>query len=498
MSRDGARVVKNASILMATQLITWALSLLLVVFLPRYLGAAAVGEFAIAGSIWAIMGMLMGFGMDTLLMKEIARNPARTPQLVGTALILRVILFLLSCGVVAIYVHLMAYPRTTVNIIWIIGLSIFITQLGLACLAALQGLEAMHYSSLAGIISKAFSTGLGITVVLMGYGMYMVGFVNVTSALISTALLFLFLRRFYKPQFYLRAAPTLAMCRVSFPYLMSGLGLILYGQVDVLIISSLINTQETGWYGAASQLFGTLLFIPVVFTTAVFPVLTRTYANASDALPKILRKTFDLMLLVSVPIGLGIFVVAQQGVTLLLGSAFTQSGPILALMGIVLIFTYQNILIGQFLISTDRQNSWTLIMIVAAAITVPLDLILVPWCQREFGNGAIAGALSFIVTELGMVFVGIWLLPKGSLGWSNGVTAIRIIIAGLAMVGAAWWARDMFIAIPVIVGTITYIGMIAILRVVPSEDIMLFKEMAQGIMRKLRQREPEPVGITGV
>src|SRR3954451_1897968 len=107
MSRDGTRVVKNASILMATQLITWALSLLLVVFLPRYLGAAAIGQFAIAGSIWAIMGMLIGFGMDTLLMKQIARNPERTPQLVGTALILRVVLFLASCGVVAIYARFM-------------------------------------------------------------------------------------------------------------------------------------------------------------------------------------------------------------------------------------------------------------------------------------------------------------------------------------------------------------------------------------------------------
>jgi O-antigen/teichoic acid export membrane protein len=498
MRRDGTRVVKNASILMATQLITWALSLLLVVFLPRYLGAAAVGQFAIGGSIWAIMGMLIGFGMDTLLTKEIARNPERTPQLIGTAFILRVVLYLISCGIVAIYVRLMAYPPTTVNIIWLTGVWIFITQIGLVCLAALQGLEAMHYSSLAGIISKACNTGLGISVVLLGYGVYIVGLVNVISALISTVLLLMFLRRFYKPVFYFRIAPTLAMCKASFPYLMSGLGLILYGQVDVLIISSLINTQETGWYSAASQLFGTLLFIPVVFTTAVFPVLTRTYANAPDALPKILRKTFDLMLLVSVPIGFGIFVVAQQGVVLLLGSQFAQSGPILALMGIVLIFTYQNVLIGQFLISTDRQNSWTLIMIIAAALTIPLDLVLVPWCQHEFGNGAIAGALSFIVTEFGMVVVGIWLLPKGSLGWSNVMMATRILISGLAMAGAAWLVRDMFIAIPVIVGAITYIGMIALLRVVPSEDIALFKEMAQGILRKMRRREPEPVGITGV
>ena len=109
-----------------------------------------------------------------------------------------------------------------------------------------------------------------------------------------------------------------------------------------------------------------------------------------------------------------------------------------------------------------------------------------------------AGALSFIVTELGMVLVGICLLPKGSLGWSNIWMATRLHAAGLTMAGAAWLVRDMFIVIPIFVGAITYIGMIAILRVVPNEDITLFKEMAQGIMRKLRRREPEPVGITGV
>lgn len=498
MSRDGTRVIRNASVLMATQLITWTLSLLLVVFVPRYLGADAVGQFAIAGSIWAIMGLLVGFGMDTLLTKEIARHPERTPQLVGSALTLRVFLFLISCAIVAAYVHIMAFPPSTVTIIWIIGFSIFITQLGLACLAALQGLEAMHYSSLAGIVSKFISTGLAITVVLLGFSIYMVGLADVTAGLVGTTLLFFFLRRFYKPQFSLHIGQALAMCKSSFPYLMSGLGLILYGRVDVLIISSLINTRETGWYGAASQLFNTLLFIPVVFTTAVFPVLTRTYANAPDALPKILGKTFDLMLLVSVPIGLGILVVAQQAVVLLLGADFVQSGPILGLMGIVLIFTYQNILIGQFLISTDRQNSWTIIMILAAAITVPLDLILVPWCQYQFGNGAIAGALSFIVTELGMVLIGIWLLPKGSLSWSNVGMAARIFSAGLVMAAAAWLVRDMFIAIPVAVGAITYVAMIALLRVVPSEDLALFKEMAQGIVRKLRRREAEPVSITGV
>jgi O-antigen/teichoic acid export membrane protein len=498
MSRNGTRIAKNASILMATQLITWALTLILTVFLPRYLGVETTGQLVVANSIWTILAIFISFGMDTMLTKEVARHPEKTTELLGTSFIVRAFFSLFICVFIAIYLYIIDASRTTTYITILTGVSTIIWTFIGASFATLQGLEIMEYMSISNITGKVVNTVLGITVLVLGFGVYAYGVVNSFAALITLGLLLTFLRRYHKILLRIHLAQAWFMLRDSAPYLLAGLGLILYGQIDVLIISSLVSSTEAGWYGAASRLFGTLLFIPVVYTTAVFPVLTRTYANTPDALPIILGKTFDLMLLVSVPIGLGIFVVAQQGATLLLGSAFTQSGSILALMGIVLIFTYQNILIGQFLISTDRQNSWTLIMIVAAIMTIPLDLILVPWCQREFGNGAIAGALSFIITELGMVSVGIWLLPKGSLGWSNVLMEVRIIIAGLVMATVSWLVRDMFIVIPVIVGAITYIGMIAILRVIPSEDIALFKEMAQGIMRKLRRREPEPVGITGV
>jgi O-antigen/teichoic acid export membrane protein len=497
MNGAGAKVIKNASILMTSQLITWALSLLLTIFLPRYLGAAAVGEFVLANSIWSIMGLLIGFGMDTLLTKEIARQPDRTPTLVGTSLALRGLLFLLSCGPVALYLHLMAYPSSTVYLIWIVGLSALVTQLYLASQAALQGLEAMHYTSLAGIVSKAINTGLGITVIILGYGIHTIGFVYVISATVSSILLLVFLTRYYKPQLSIRSEQARAMLKMSLPYMLSGLGLVLYGQVDVLIISALVDTKELGWYGAASQLYGTFMFIPVIMTAAVFPLLTRTYANAPDALPKMLRKSFDMMLMFAVAIGLGLCAIGSPIVELLFGPAFAQSGPILSLMGIVLIFMYQNVLIGQFLISTDRQNSWTVIMIIATAITIPIDLICVPWCQQTFGNGALAGPISFILTEFGMAAIGIYLLPKGSLGWSNLRSAARILVAGLVMFGAAWWTRDMFIVIPIIVGATTYVSLILLLKVISKEDISIFKQMAQTMIQKVRRGKTDHVVVTG-
>jgi len=211
-------------------------------------------------------------------------------------------------------------------------------------------------------------------------------------------------------------------------------------------------------------------------------------------LPRLMGKSFDLLLLLSLPVGLGLFVIADPLVALLFGAEFAPSGPILALFGIVLILTYQNMLLGQFLISTDRQNVWTMVMAGAAVATLPLDLFFIPWCQTAWGNGGIGGALTFIVTELGMLIVGLRLLPRGSLGRSNAWVAVRALVVGLAMVGIVWWLRDLFIAIPVMVGVAVYVGLVLLLRIVPREDLDLFQSLARGALGRLRPRQ---AGATG-
>ena len=197
---------------------------------------------------------------------------------------------------------------------------------------------------------------------------------------------------------------------------MVAVSLVVYVQLDVVIISLLVDEAAVGWYSVADQLFATLLFVPTVFITAVFPVLSRMYTHEQDALPHLISKSYDLLLLLGIPIGLGIVVIADPLVVLLFGADFANSGPVLAVLGVVLILMYQNTLLGKFLISIDRQNQWTKVMIVASLATIPLDLIFVQWCQSQFNNGAIGGALAFVVTETGMIFAGLSLLPSGALG----------------------------------------------------------------------------------
>jgi O-antigen/teichoic acid export membrane protein len=194
---------------------------------------------------------------------------------------------------------------------------------------------------------------------------------------------------------------------------------------------------------------------------------------------------------------LGTFLIANNLVVLLFGEGFKNSGPVLAILGLVLIMTYQNFILGQYLISTDRHKYWIWLSAIAMLMTVPLDLIFIPWCQRVFQNGAMGGSFSFLITEAVILAVGILLLPKGLLNRSAGQYALRIFVAGSFMLAVTWWARDYFILIPAAIGFVSYGTLAFVMKLVPREDLALMRSLVISYLHRLRRIKSEVPGLGG-
>lgn len=494
MNDTSRTVAKNASVLMVSQLLTWCFTLLLTVFLPRYLGAESVGQLHLASSLWAIVAVFVAFGMDIVLIKEVARDSNTMPELLSTSILIRAIFSIIGFIVLYAYVSIVNYSPLTIQVIFIIGFSEIIGQFMSAVGAVLQGLQRMEYKAIGDIIGKAFGAIISITLLLLGQGVLIIAAISIASALLTFGIYLYFTNRIQKLCFFCFSFEQIRwLLRTGIPFLLTGIFLVIYVQIDVIVISLVADETVVGWYSAADRLFGTLLFIPTVFITAIFPVLSRAYANDPQSLPKMMRKSFDLLLLLSVPIGFGVIIVSKGVVLLLFGDGFVNSGPVLAVMGIVLLLTYQNMLIGQFLISVDRQNLWTWVMAVATFVSIPLDLILVPWCQATFNNGAIGGAISFVITEGGMMIAGLRFMPQNTLNRATGLTALKILFAGAVMVGVTWWVRDLFVAIPIIVGALVYLVIILLLKIVPPEDWALFRSVFAAALGRLGMRKVQPI-----
>lgn len=492
MSNPRRTVIKNASAMLVSQVVTWTLTLVFSIVLRRYLGPEGSGNIVIAQSIWLITGVFIGFGMDMLLTKEIARDQGRAASLLGTSYLLRVFSYMLGSVAVLGYSLAMGYSRETIVMIQVVGFATLFFQLANASKATHQGLETMEYISISDIASKVANTLLGVTVLFLGFRELAVAWVMVCAYLVLFLMQFYFLRRHHglTPRFERKRVGW--MLRSSLPYMATVFGMVANGELSVLTISMQVPTAEIGWYGAATQIFGTLLFGAVVYNTVTFPAMARAHTTRPDSMPAVLRRNLELILLLSIPIGLGVFAVGDKLMVLLFGEAFAPSGVILQVLGFVIIFMYLNVLFGQYFNSIDRQHVWTTVVIISALMIVPLNFLLVPWSQQVFGFGAVGGAFSLLLTQVGQFVAGWLLVPRGTLTWGSALHMAQVALAGALMVACVWLVRDLFIVIPIVVGAIAYPALALLLRVVSKDDIELAKQTGRGLFARIRRARTEP------
>src|SRR5207249_118324 len=100
-----------------------------------------------------------------------------------------------------------------------------------------RGMEIMGSMSIAGIIGEVVSTGLGIALLLLGYGVYGIAATGIVAGIATLLIQMAFISRQTHFVFRYRFDEAVTILRASAPYLISGLTLTLYTQVDTLVIS---------------------------------------------------------------------------------------------------------------------------------------------------------------------------------------------------------------------------------------------------------------------
>jgi O-antigen/teichoic acid export membrane protein len=477
-------VAGNAAVMMTSQAITWAFAFAMAIVLPRYLGPAALGQLRLGVSLWAVAGVVVAFGTETLLTKEFSRDPARASSLVGGAATVQLLAFGASCVGVAAFVVLAGYDRQVAMIVAIIGVSIAFQPFVTNARAVLFGLERMERVAVVDVLSKVVYLLMVLLLIAVGADVLGIAAASVAPAATAAVAMTWVLRRFGIP-----ARPRLRglsrVARDGRQYLAIGFTVVAYQQIDIVVISLLVAEETLGWYSTADTLFSSLLFVPTILMTSLFPAMARLHAEDTVEAGRMVRRAAGLLLLAGVPIGLGTVAVATPLSVLLFGPAFTQTGPVLAVLGIVLLLTYMTILLGRYAIAVDRQRFWLRLMAVAVVATIALDVVLVPWADRVFDNGAIGGAIAYVLTESMMLAVGVWKLAPHLADRAVLQRAGRCLIAGAAMLAAVWPLRWTFIALPIGVGATVYVGMVLTLRIPDDEERAAVRSVVERAMAKV-------------
>jgi len=484
-------ILKNTAVLFVGQFSTWALTIIYTIYVPRRVGASGWGDLAIAGAWTTVGATLVALGMGTLMVRDMARDHRKAPDMIGAAIATRMVM-VIPC-VLIIGALAWGYPFHTQLVIYILSLGMVFQLLTGPFQAGFQAIERMKYNSFSDIISKAIVSLVSVGLVLVGQGIILISVVSALASLIVLALNIIWWRR-YGGAIHLHFDFKLVRYLVvgGLPFWATGIFLTIYLYIDSIMLSYMTNDTVVGWYSVPTKLFSTLLFIPVILSTAMFPALSRSFKRAPREMVKMARRSFNLLTCFSLPVAVGGMLLSRQLILLLYGQQFIPSIPIMVVLSATLVPTYLNILVNQFLVAADRQIAWTKVMAVVCVLNPLINLGLITFYQRTHGNGAFGAALALLATEALMTIAGIVLLPRGVLGWSNVVSMVKSCAAAGLLALAMWFTRSYFIGVPIIAGTVVYLVAGGALGALPRQDFELVGVIGIKILRKMGVKRPLP------
>jgi len=425
----GRNALQNSAFTLGGQLGARLLALALYAFLARVLGPARFGDIGLGTAFGALFCILIEPGLNPLLTRDGARDPAllraRVPLLLGYKLLAIAVCWPSMVGAA----WLLGYRSTAiVGVVFSGGtlLWVMLEDLGSAALIAFgrNDLEAALR-----IVSRTLFAGSGLCALALGLGFTPVLAVLLGAQLAVTCVVLAMLRQARIPiRARLHAAELSRLLRQAWPLAVAGvLGLITL-RLDQILASQLgVSEAGIGAYNAAVKIVEGLILFPFALSATFAPAVAQAWSQAKQRWAAATAISLDAALAVTLPIAVGGTLLAGDLTHLVYGGRFGESGPLLAcqlallpLLG--LCFCGANALIsaGALRLQLLATGSNLLVNVVCNLVLVPRLGIL------GASVSAVAGAAVAALVTLGAL-VGLGLrLPLGRGALASGLAALAM------------------------------------------------------------------------
>src|SRR5664279_37649 len=168
--RQGRNLSANVFALTASQLVTWLMTLIWTLVVPRALGPDQMGLLVSAVAITSILGVVLGLPTRDYLVREIVAVPNRADRLTSTTMILRVGLVPLFYLAVTGYAAFAGFSGDRLLVLYLMTGVAVLSLLAEPSQAIFQAVERMQYIAYSEVMNKTVSSIAGVLLTLVGIG----------------------------------------------------------------------------------------------------------------------------------------------------------------------------------------------------------------------------------------------------------------------------------------------------------------------------------------
>lgn len=399
------RAAHDVAMQIVVRVVNLALGVLVTALVARQLGSAGYGQWSTIIAIIALVGYFASFGMETVAVREAARDPEHEHEWLGAVMLVRFYMvgpvIVLSALAVLLLHH--SHQMLIAGLILVVTMPfngvgalqlVFQLRVNNRVPMLVLTLRSVLWAAAVGVIYWRGGTMVALAIAL-----------TVTNAVGSLV----------QALAALRAAPRRprpsrerigTLLRHGLPIGISGVLVICYARIDQLIVFSLRGSRPAGLYASVYNVLETAHFIPISILTTLAPIMAASWPGNRARLLRTARMSTEVMAIASFGALAFAWVAATPLVRLFFGAEFVKAAPALPVLGAAFIFICFGYLNDNLLVILELQRRRLLISLAALLFNVAGNLILVPI------YGFMAAAWMTLATEVVVCGGSLWLILR--------------------------------------------------------------------------------------
>ena len=460
------RIAKNAAVLTSSEVLNKVLSLFLYIAIANYLKDTGYGQFSFIVTVLGFFQVIASFGLDKLTIREVAKAKDKTHEYVASMLKFKIFLAILTYLILVVFINLTGKSPEVVYGVYLMGISILLINISNTYMAIFNAHEKLEINAILLVFIKLIILALTFLGIYLKVGLlYILSFFVIGEAVRTTIFYFLYKKHFKVSKVLKSTILSKKTLMIAAPFAAIGFASLIYNHIDIVMLSLMKGDKPVGWYSAAYTLIVGLMFIPRSYTLSVFPVISR-YALGSNGLLNIAwQKSVKFLLIISLPITLGVILLAGRFIYLFYHSGYENSINALEILILATPWIFVNSINIYLLYAANKQKQAIIIVLISMVLNIALNFILIP--KFSYIGASWATVLVEIVNVF-MCFGFICAALKLKVKILN--ILLKPLLATLIMGNFIYYFQSLNLGLLVSISGIMYIGMLLLLKVFDEQD----------------------------
>ena len=407
-SPDLQKIIGNLAWIFTDRILRMVLSLLVGVWVARYLGAEQFGLYNYAIAFVALSGTVATLGLDQIVIRDLVSDPSRKATLLGTAFALKLVGGVVALGlIVGIVSLLQPGEKLTQQLVAVIALSMIF-----------QSADVIDFWFQSQVQSKytiwakngaLIATSLG-KVLLIQYHASLVWFAWIYSAefiLSAVGLVIAYQCRGHLLiawQYSLKCA--IELLKNSWTLILSSFVIIIYMRIDQIMLGQMVGSRAVGVYSVAVRISELWYFVPMAITSSVYPALIEAKKISEALYYQRIQKLLSLMSILSYAVAIAVSLFAKQIISLLFGESYHGADSILIFHIWTGVFVSTGLVRSLWTTTENLMQFAFATTAIGAAINIVINLFLIPAYE---GVGA---AIATVISQAFASYIAGMFFPK--------------------------------------------------------------------------------------